>query len=115
MDTEVLPLDHELENGQGSTPESTESSSRHDGVNSNDSLSESNHSRQGADDSSQQPRRSNRERHPPARFQSENVSMLQRASSMELTGKEKAMFLQTLTEGGFFLTASKDVLLVLPI
>ena len=109
MDTEVLPLDHELENGQDSTPESTESSSGHDGVNSNDSLSESNHSRQGADASSQQPRRSNRESHPPARFQSENVSMLQRASSMELTGKEKAMFLQTLTEGGFFLTASKEV------
>ena len=108
MDREVLPLDHELENRQDSTPESTESNSRQNGVNSNDSSSESNHSLQGADESSQQPRRSNRERHPPASFQSGNVSMLQRASSMESTWKEKAMFLQTLTEGGFFLKASKE-------
>ena len=109
MDREVLPLDHELENRQDSTPESTESNSRQDGVNSNDSSSESNHSLQGADESSQQPRRYNRERHPPARFQSGNFSMLQRASCMESTWKEKAMFLQTLTEGGFFLKASKEV------
>ena len=58
---------------------------------------------------SQQPRRSNRERRPPARFQSGNFSMLPRASPMESMWKEKAMFLQTLTEGGFFLKASKEV------
>ena len=39
MDREVLPLDHELENRPDSTPESTESNSRQDGVNSNDSSS----------------------------------------------------------------------------
>ena len=104
MDSEVLPLDHELENRPDSTPGCTESNSRQNGVNSNDSSSESNHSLQGADESSQQPRRSNRER-----FQSGNLSMLQRASSMESTWKEKAMFLQTLTEGGFFWKASKEV------
>ena len=58
MVTEVLPLDQKLDNGQDSTPESTESTSRQDGVNSNDSSSESN---QGADDSSQQHRMSNTE------------------------------------------------------
>ena len=51
MDTEVLPLDHELGNGQDSTPESTESNGRQDRVNSNDSSSESNHSMQGDESS----------------------------------------------------------------
>jgi hypothetical protein len=102
-DMETSPLDQDE---QDSAPESEGSNDEQHGVKSDDSVQESQNVIH--DRPIPLPRRSHRERRPPARFRSGEFSMFQTTNTHGSGWREKVVFLRSLVESCFFFNLSLE-------